>query len=1090
MSGDDSNSEPDGIELSRRTFTKAAGAAAGAGLLGGAAGTAGAQGSIDRTEFANPRVQEVAKVWARGFRGQSDRAIGLTDSGIDARHPDLGPWNGVKAVEENGELVLQDQSVINYERTSKDDFEESATVTPGTTATGDETVVYTFTPQSPKNTVDAELSWMPTENDLEFRLDKADGNGGWEEVATAATANNPEVITEAPLKAGVEHRFVAESYANAGSEAIVSGTTYERIKMFTDGEATVNDPFTHGPDNAKTVGWVNPVSRYGDYDEPRDPDGHGSHCASIMGGSGRASAFDEYTEESYDSQRVQPGNPLTFYVTAEEGEGVFASAYGTNLEIEISRPFSGVVASSTIGSDTSTLDNNVVSVPADEHLSTGQQDGTFRIDIRGGQPGDRQDNRNYGAGKVETVAYGTLADPSEGISDRTDADGAASLHSGVAPNSSLVGLQGLSGPIPVLAEYADTFTSEFNLRAINMSWGYTGGLPLGAAGGEVSAEVVEGIKQMAQNGILTVAAAGNTATPANGNGAPAVADEAISVVATDARDGVAAYSSGGVGARDEDDQGNYMKPDVTAPGGSVPDLAQAAEAGAPDESESEQPPIRDYTGKAGTSMASPFVNGTAALVAEAMEEAAPESVSLPEPADTSGPDVARLKQVILATASETAFTAAPYHRGKAPTYQFGDRDPYEGYGRVNPDAAVDAVGRTLLDDSDAAPGGTLNGTLAGTVGLDVPADSRAVAGYVEPAEGELTVTLDLPSGTDVDGEDVAMAKGPAHIDLFVYDAENPGIHGEPNVVAKDSTRDGSAAEVRVKTDGSTFNSFDFDTENEESSRFGSIPGRTLFVVAKLVNVPSLVNGFDYRANLTLDASLEVNKLPNLSASGQRSDDGTEFLAGEDNQINVRLSEVPALLTEDDEGNTVPLEDDNGDPVEATVWDELPADWSSKRVYGKGGDFDTRSKDGRLLVNLGTVTGEDFLNGGNARFAHIASAPDANGVYEFGPARVEIADQGSDGDGKVTVDDTDYRVARENSDQTEIAAGSFSGSDRNVVVGGTEPATSSGDTSLDDGTDTVSDGVSDATAGDDGGSSGGSDDGSVTGTVGDTVDDTL
>ena len=96
----------DGTDLSRRTFMKGVSVTAGAAALGvGASGSAAAHDGF-HAEFANWRAREARKVWDRGYRGRPDRTMAVTDSGIEARHPDLGPWNGIQAVEEDGEILL------------------------------------------------------------------------------------------------------------------------------------------------------------------------------------------------------------------------------------------------------------------------------------------------------------------------------------------------------------------------------------------------------------------------------------------------------------------------------------------------------------------------------------------------------------------------------------------------------------------------------------------------------------------------------------------------------------------------------------------------------------------------------------------------------------------------------------------------------------------------------------------------------------------------------------------------------------------------------------------------------------------------
>lgn len=1081
MSGDDSANEHSGIELSRRTFTKAAGAAAGAGLLGASANTAAADHTNNTmaAKFANPRVQELEKVWSeRGYRG-SGVTLGINDSGIDARHPDLGPWNGVQIVPDGDSLRYLNPDDVEYDRLGENDFEESATVSPGATGTGQESTIHSFTPSSPRNHIDAEMSWTPAQNDLEFRLDERDGDGGWTTVKRVATASNPEVMEQVPVESGVEHRFVAESYANAGSEATVTGTVYERrlvSGMSGDADLDIEDPLAYTDSDVsrqpKTVGWFDAGSRYGSFDRPRDTNGHGSHVASITAGSGRASqiAREVEGEEFEDGREVLLANAIYVDVFLEEGEGgVYASAYGDTIEIEINERggFGDPVASSTITSDASTNDNNTTSTPASEGEA-------YTVTIRGAS-NSNTDSVAQGVnarGTVDSYSVGTFTTPdTAGDRDydaRDDpADDQVALHSGVAPDASLVGFQGLSGPLPTLGEHADQLVSDYNMRAVNMSWGPVGGVPIGVAGGTLdTGGILNDIRRMADDGVLAVAAAGNAATPANGNGYPAVADEAISVVATGPKDGISGYSSGGIGAVDEDENTTYMKPDVTAPGGTLADLAKAAEADTANPDDDDSQPT-DYTGKSGTSMASPYTCGVTGLVAEAMLDTDLEgkdgslirSLDGDEAPDMN--DTLRLKQVILATATETAFTAAPYHRAKAPTYRGGDRDPFEGYGRINPDAAVDAVTANIYSDgeslADSPPGETekpLTSDYGGTVGLDVPQDNRAVAGFVDAPRGQLEL---LVSTQNFRGNDVSMATGQPQVDVFVYDAENPGANGEPNIVTQgridattspDTTRRGS---ITLSVD--TGDRYDITWTGD------GVETRKLLVVAKLVNVPGLVNGFDARTDVTFEASFtpEFEPLPGISVQGGRKDSGDRFTPGTRNTVQVTL--------------------DSTEVTEGRICDRVPKDWGTP--VGDPGDDRTdyegivRETETHRIIDLGDFDADpdtDAAAPPTSR-SYVISAPNTNGSYTFGPARIQVEDEDADQRGvQAPTDDGE--------DSFSDNEATFGGSDpRNVVVGGTEMSGSSSTTDTDSATDTVDD----ATSGDDG---------SATDTVGDTVDDKL
>ncbi|MEM4780097.1 MAG: S8 family serine peptidase [Halalkalicoccus sp.] len=785
----------------------------------------------------------------------------------------------------------------------------------------------------------------------------------------------------------------------------VTATTDEGFEV--DGNPLAGTGGAVVPDTPKLLGWHNDNTRFGGYERPRDSNGHGTHVASIMAGSGRASAIDSsrYTEDEPRTTLLL-GESLSYEVEAEAGTGVFGSVYGDAIELFVEGPDGEELARATGAAGTSeeTFQNNVVETPTVH--DDGEAIYTVHVTALEGEL--------VSAGRVERLAVGAFRHPEETVGDRTD-DGDLSLHAGMAPNAGIVSLTDLGTATADFADHAEAFAETFNTRAVNMSWGFVGGLPLGAAGGVLDG-TVDDVEAIAEAGILSVAAAGNDAAPASGNGAPAVASEAISVVATDPLDGISSYSSGGIAGIDQSGE-PYMKPDVTAPGGEVNVLDIAAQTGEPeDEVTTEEPDsaaadadlegwsyedsdlapktefddaitgdadygidlasevrdalsidsdlvsslsrggyregdgrdgVRDYTGKAGTSMAAPSVCGAAGLVADAMEADAPGAIALPEPGSTNYEDVLRLKQVILATASETALTAAPYHAAKAPIYTFGDRDPYEGYGRLNLGPAIDAVTRDITDAS-----------VSGAVGLDVPRDERAVAGYVSTADpGEFAADL---SFGHYGGANAGATKGDPHLDLFVYDAQNPDpLTGEPAVVAKDA---GITGDADVSWSVSPA---DLDANGGE---------RVFYVVAKLVNVPGVVNGFDVQAHLDLGTEFDA---AGLIVDGEREDSGSVFTGGQTNRTEL---DVEVLNPEGEEvlvRDTVPegweVDEDNGD-VEATT----PAFGGGTHVY----------------------FGIDDPGDAYEELTHFARAPDdveESDRYAFGPVAVTT----DTGDGTLT-----------------------------------------------------------------------------------------
>jgi subtilisin family serine protease len=281
-----------------------------------------------------------------------------------------------------------------------------------------------------------------------------------------------------------------------------------------------------------------------------------------------------------------------------------------------------------------------------------------------------------------------------------------------------------------------------NIKVANMSFG--------VIGGQADSTQRSKANTMVDNGIVVVSSAGNSFANTQ-TGDPGRAANVITVGATNDQNTLTAYTSGGFtgGTADTD-----VKPDLLAPGGSVyrskilsvdtndadADLASFADKRA-----------NDYTQIMGTSMAAPFVAGSAALLIQALEE----SGTAWSFGSTGSPFLVKL--LLLASSTETNRTREVASTGPALGRGLAQKDNQEGYGLISPDAAIEAATVTY----DFAP---LTGTTTGGA-----ADRRAWGRkIVVPAGRTLKLSLDVADTAD--------------FDIYVYESV-PDAKGNPILLA-------------------------------------------------------------------------------------------------------------------------------------------------------------------------------------------------------------------------------------------------------------------------------------------------------------------
>jgi hypothetical protein len=313
---------------------------------------------------------------------------------------------------------------------------------------------------------------------------------------------------------------------------------------------------------------------------------------------------------------------------------------------------------------------------------------------------------------------------------------------GIAPQSKLVEVKVLnsagSGNATQLINginWIIAHAKAYHITVVSMSLGST----------SEEATVDTAVENLVDAGITTVCAAGNSGPSGNHIYTPGSVDTVITVAAMSEFDNVTIYSSQGGTSLDG---GKTVKPDITAPGGSF--------YGVPTFSTS------NYSGYAapmqGTSMATPIVAGAVDIVQQAMGGYKAWSWTKSQ--------ALMPKMILLMTATETYPNLREFYTTYSPTLNNGGKDAQEGYGRLNLDAAVDAVLKSYQ------VGTTVSGTLGAPptpANVSVVGQRLAWARNVQLVSGvKYNFTLSVPSGSN--------------FDLFLYNTTGDA-YGQPVILA-------------------------------------------------------------------------------------------------------------------------------------------------------------------------------------------------------------------------------------------------------------------------------------------------------------------
>ena len=478
-----------------------------------------------------------------------------------------------------------------------------------------------------------------------------------------------------------------------------------------------------GNNSVKIVGWYDPT---GSTTSPEDKDGHGTHVASLAAGnfySGDPDG-DGDVDITIDMNTISVRNDDTEYFIAV---GIYVNT-------------TGELRASLNWSSTDATEVNISRLQIVNPKSILKADDTtdpFNI--------------SYTITNTDTFGYWSIyigitnnSKTSNTISFQLhietpvemDADG-RDPYAGVAPATKLVGVVlGDENQIIDGITWIYNNAEKYHILVVSNSWGL-----VDANGNPTTSVDVElAFQKLIEKGLIVVAAAGNEGDTGLTTqiGTPGNIEEVITVAATDSNFDITYYSSRGPAPGSD-----IIKPDISAPGGIY---GLGAIVGA-DTNEYElygSELHNSMTLMQGTSMATPIVAGTAALLAEALGGYKDWDYS---PSNLTKSNAFKVRQTLLMTAWET------YSRNSG-------KDYVEGYGFLQANAAIDALTRSwnLSRIETGFLGDKANKYVPHVWARNVHLD----------AGGNYTFYLQVPSSGD--------------FDLFLF-APDPNKYGEPVLLA-------------------------------------------------------------------------------------------------------------------------------------------------------------------------------------------------------------------------------------------------------------------------------------------------------------------